>query len=469
MEAFKAVVARAPALRGFELVALRNWIHRKPLLRRIYQCLPRSWRERMSRRYVDQLVAGARFPALPCVRAAKRPIPAPVHDHGPMAADRGANLFAYFRGEFGLAESARLYAMSLIEAGCPVALNDIDIELQHGFGDRAFAADLVDAAPYRINVIFVNPDYLDAALASIGQAKLKDRYVIACWFWELERVPEAWLPAFAHVDEILVASTFVERAFRDVTDKPVTRIPLPVFRSADSGITRADFGLEPGAFVFLTSFDFHSWVQRKNPYAAIEAFRMAFPGPSAPVRLLIKTSNGVCHPEMLGTLLEMAHADPRILVREGILDSEHLRSLQRCCDAYVSLHRAEGFGLGLAECMGIGKPVIATAWSGNCDFMSRENSCLVSCRLIEVGPGEYLHGEGQRWACPDMAEAAGYMRRLFEEPAFAEAIGRRAAADIARELSPAATAQALIDRFGQISAMRTSAGAARVAEQGRTR
>jgi glycosyltransferase involved in cell wall biosynthesis len=204
--------------------------------------------------------------------------------------------------------------------------------------------------------------------------------------------------------------------------------------------------------VFLTSFDFHSWVERKNPFAAIEAFRLAFPEQSTPVRLLVKTSNGAHYPEMLARLLELAQADPRILVREGILERPHLRSLQRCCDAYVSLHRSEGFGLGLAECMALGKPVIATAWSGNCDFMSADNSCLVSYELIEVGRGEYLHGSGQRWASPNIAEAASYMRRLFEDRAFASAVGECAAVDIARKLSSAGIAAALIARFEQITA-----------------
>lgn len=455
MEVSKSAGVREQAERRFELAALRNWLGKRPLLRRLYQCLPAACRGRISRRWVRQMAASARFPVLP---PATLPEEIPLHGTAPSrgvdtaGGQRGVNLFAYFRGEFGLAEAARSYALALIGAGYPVALNDIDLDLPHGFGDLAFAGKLVEEAPYPINVVFVNPDYLGEALAAIGEAKLAGRYVVACWFWELERVPAEWLPAIAHVDEILVASEFVERAFRSVTTKPVTRVPLPVSVGADSGLGRNDFGLEPDAFVFLASFDFHSWVERKNPLGAIEAFRLAFPEPSTPVRLLVKTSNGVHHPEMLARLLELARTDPRILVREGILERPHLRSLQRCCDAYVSLHRSEGFGLGLAECMALGKPVIATAWSGNCDFMSPDNSCLVSCQLVEVGQNEYLHGNGQRWAAANIAEAASHMRRIFEDRAFAAAIGARAAADIARELSPAGIAAALIARFERIAA-----------------
>lgn len=450
MDVSKSDAAPNPSGYGLRLIALRNWLRGHPSLRRLYLCLPLTFRERIGRSWVRQMVATTRFPDLPPPPVAAPTLAAPsCQSEGNR---RGANLFAYFRGEFGLAESARAYAMALIDSGYPVALNDIDINLPHGFGDRTLEANLVDAAPYPINVFFVNPDYLDIALATIGEAKLAGRYAIACWFWELEHVPAEWLPAIENVDEILVASTFVEQAFRAVTDKPVTRVPLPVSVPADSGLTREQFGLEEDVFVFLASFDFHSWLERKNPVATIEAFRLAFPDRSTPVRLLVKTSNGVHHPETFSSLLEIARSDPRIVVREGILERSHLRSLYRCCDAYVSLHRSEGFGLGLAECMALGKPVIGTAWSGNCDFMSPENSCLVSYRLVEVGPGEYLHGEGQRWASADVADAASYMRRVFDEPAFATRIGQRAAADVARSLCGANSAKVLIDRLDGIAA-----------------
>lgn len=455
MEVSKSAGVREQVERRFELTALRNWLRRRPLLRRLYLCLPVAYRERISKQWLRQMVAAAQFPVLPpvsqrCDALLGDDVQARGVDVG--GARRGANLFAYFRGEFGLAEAARSYALALIHAGYPVALNDIDLDLPHGFGDVAFAASLVDEAPYPINVIFVNPDYLGAALAAIGNAKIAGRYIVACWFWELEQVPVEWLPAIAQVDEILVASEFVGQAFRAVTTKPVTCVPLPVWIGADSGIDRSAFGLDPDTFVFLTSFDFHSWVERKNPLGAIEAFRLAFPDQATPVRLLVKTSNGAHYPEMLARLLELAQADPRILVREGILERPHLRSLQRCCDAYVSLHRSEGFGLGLAECMALGKPVIATGWSGNCDFMSVDNSCLVSYELVEVGQGAYLHGSGQRWAAPNIAEAASYMRRIFEDRAFATAVGERAAAYIARKLSPVDIATALIATFERIAA-----------------
>lgn len=345
-------------------------------------------------------------------------------------------MFGYFRGEFGLAESARSYARSLIDAGVPVALNDVDISLPHAFGSFGVESLLVDEAPYPVSIVFVNPDHLDAALNAIGRDRIKNHRIVGCWFWELERVPCEWLPAIQHVDGILVASEFVRDAFSRVTDKPVVKIPLPLPPVAISSAGRSAFGLEEGVFIFLVTFDLHSWVERKNPGAAIEAFRMAFPNPETPARLLIKTSNGLWHPEAFKALVQAAAGDARVIIRNHVIDQSHVRALQKCCDVYVSLHRAEGFGLGLAECMALRKPVIATGWSGNLEFMTPENSCLVGYDLVEVAPGSYLHTEGQRWAEPRIDEAAAWMRRLFEDRTAAAAIGQRAAVDIRCTLSP---------------------------------
>ncbi len=437
---------------GLVLLNIARWMRRQAWLRVCYRRLPQSLRDRVSARFAAPAIARARFPRTP---AWSRPVvdAAPAEPTvEPAAGFVGANLLGYLRGQFGLAESARLYARAMISAGLPVSLFDIDLNLRHGWDDRSVEAWMGDDLPHPISILFVNPDMFEPALERIGEARLQGRYLIACWFWELEEIPGDWLHAIGQVDEIMVASKFVEDAFRRVTDKPILRVPIPLSGVADSGLQREDFGLEKDSFVFLCTFDFNSWIARKNPEAAISAFRHAFEGEDDDVRLLIKTINGFRHPDAFHQLLAAVAGDSRILLRDDIIDGAHVRALQRCCDAYVSLHRAEGFGLGLAEMMLAGKPVIATRWSGNLEFMDDGNSCLVGYRMVPVAEGAYLAGSDLRWADADTAEAADWMRRLARDRELADRIGGAASASIKSSLSPQRAARAIGDHLTGIAA-----------------
>ncbi|WP_368562541.1 glycosyltransferase [Pseudoxanthomonas sp. UTMC 1351] len=353
----------------------------------------------------------------------------------------GVNVLGYLRGEFGLAESARMYARALIEGGYKVALNNIDLDLPHSWNDRSLDPWISESSPYPNSIVFINPDFFELALKKIGSERSVGHRLIACWFWELETIPEQWHAVIEQVDEIMVASTFVEEAFRRSTDKPILRVPLPVCPMSTSSLERKDFGLEAGKFTFLCMFDFHSSIERKNPFAVIEAFRTAFPPHRTDVSLLIKTSNGQSAVHQLKRLLKAASADSRILVRDDVIPKAHVQALLRCCDAYVSLHRAEGFGLGMAEAMALGKPVIATGWSGNMDFMDAENSIPVQYRLIPIPPGDYPFSEGARWADADVEAAAAAMAKVVEEPGFANRLGKSAAESIRENLSPSRVAE----------------------------
>ncbi len=355
----------------------------------------------------------------------------------------GVNIYGYLRGQFGLGESARQYARALLQAGYPVDLADVRISIPHACGDDSLASLLEHGVSHGINVVFVNPDHYHEVRPQLAAGG----YTIGFWFWELDTIPDEWMAAVDQVDEIWVASSFVEEAFRRATAKPVIRIPHPVRPSDAAMLPRGSFDLDEDAFVFLCSFDFNSSIHRKNPFAVIDAFAMAFPNPGARVQLLVKTSNGHRYPEQLDRLCRHASRVPRVLVRDQILTSDRVSAMQHAADAYVSLHRAEGLGMGMAESMAIGKPVIATAWSGNLDFMDDQNSCLVPCRLVPVLDGEYPHAQHAQWADASIEVAADWMRRLATSPALAEERGGRAREAIAKSMDPGAAATAMIARL----------------------
>jgi glycosyltransferase involved in cell wall biosynthesis len=416
------------------LVSLSAWIRGQPWMRMLARRLPAAWRGQAAQRLHAATVERLRFAdsaAWPSPALAAAPLPV-----RPPATDGGINLVGYLRGEFGLAEAARRYAGALVTEGYDVALRSVELALPHGWDDRSLESWISDHMPHAHTLLFVNPDYLPQVAGQLSLRRDAGHRVYACWFWELEVVPAHWQDAIDSVDGILVASRFVEKAIRARTDKPVLRVPLPLPTApAPLAMGRADFGLEEGKFYFLSMFDFHSAIERKNPFAVIAAFRAAFPAHRDDVRLLIKTSNADAAPEPLARLIAAVGGDRRIIVRDQHLHRRHLRALQACCDAYVSLHRAEGFGLVMAEAMALGKPVIATAWSGNMDFMDRDNSLLIDYQLVPVPEGAYPDAQDAHWADPSVEAAAAAMASLANDLAKARMLGERARLSVLEQLS----------------------------------
>ncbi|WP_386069651.1 glycosyltransferase [Tahibacter sp. UC22_41] len=411
---------------------LIDWSCRQRWALALYRRIPARWRHRLRRRLEHEAyVPGEASPVVP-----------PVAVSAPSARD-GINLIGYARGEFGVAEVLRNYAGVLRQAGIPFGVRNVEIGVASRQQDRRLDAFFDARMPQDVNLFCINADQMPVIREHLGAAAFAGRYNIGCWFWELERFPPRWSAAFALVDEIWVLSDFVRTAVAACTDKPVHVIPLALPSPARPPLPRAALDLPDDAFVVLASFDFNSWITRKNPQAAIAAFRAAFPPERRDVRLLLKTINGQRLPAALRQLGEAAAGDDRILLRDGFLDRDGMWSLQAACDVYLSLHRAEGFGLGLAECMALGKPVVATAYSGNLQFMDEDNSCLVPYRLVPVNEGEYPDWRDQHWAEPDVAAAAAHLRRLADDPAALQRLGAAARASLQQRLSPQAGAEAI--------------------------
>jgi glycosyltransferase involved in cell wall biosynthesis len=198
--------------------------------------------------------------------------------------------------------------------------------------------------------------------------------------------------------------------------------------AADSGGAKVDIGV-PEGFTFLFLFDFHSVMQRKNPHGLIEAFKRAF-APGEGPQLVIKSINGDARPRFLEQLKVATLDRDDIFVVDEYLSAKEKTALMAGCDCYVSLHRSEGFGLTPAEAMSVGKPVIATGFSGTADYMNSANSYLVDYTMVEVGEGSPPYEAYGTWAAPNLDHAAALMRRVWENPQEASAKGERARRDI---------------------------------------
>jgi glycosyltransferase involved in cell wall biosynthesis len=230
---------------------------------------------------------------------------------------------------------------------------------------------------------------------------------------------------------------------------PVVLMPHAIAFDEPGNVERSRFGLPEKSFVFLTMYDMHSYQARKNPEGVIEAFRTAFPVPRD-VCLVIKVMNGESCPAEAATLRERVAGLPACVLIDETLSREDIYALEATSDCFVSLHRSEGFGLGLAECMYLGKPVIGTHWSGNADCMTVENSCPVGFRLIPLEQDHGPYARGQRWADPDLDEAAVYMRRLVSDASFRDRVGEAGRRTMRTDHAPATIGRLYRKRLGVI-------------------
>src|SRR3954464_12042834 len=344
----------------------------------------------------------------------------PQESGGP-GAPQGVNVVGFFRAEFGQGEAARRLVAGLERADHPLRTlphHPIPHREEPPFEERE--ADGV----FPTNIVCLNAEHLLTFARGEGRELIAGRYTVGLWFWETNRLPPELRPALGYVDEIWVASPFVADAISAETSKPVLTFPLPVVAPPPSSLTRADLGLADDAYVFAFVFDFFSTIERKNPLGLIEAFTRAFPEPGRPL-LYLKTINGERSRDELARVRAAAAGRPDVRIEDGYVAGDRLAAMTQHCDCYVSLHRSEGFGLTIAEAMALGKPVIATAYSGNLAFMDEESSFLVPYSLTALRQAVGPHPAGTVWADPDLDEAARLMRSAFDDPEAARERGLR--------------------------------------------
>ncbi len=380
----------------------------------------------------------------------RRPIARLVHQ-----APLGVNVAGYLSTESGMGEAARASIRSIDAAGIPRALNNVDSYLRKQ--DTAYT-DFTTANPHPFNLVHLNADNMADFWRRRGRAYFRDRYTIGYWFWELSAFRTDWLDAFDHVDEVWVASEFGRRCLEPVSPVPIVKMSLPVTAPEARAVGRAHFNLPEGPRVFLFMFDVSSQIERKNPRAVLRAFRQADLAHDQAV-LVLKFTNSGHDPDAVRLLRHEAEG-LNVVMMDGYMDRADLGALLNVADCYVSLHRAEGYGLTMAEAMLLGKPVIATAYSGNMEFMTPETAFLVDYKEVPLlrDYGPYLRGSV--WADPDVAHAGRLMRDVVKKRDRAAAVGARAAAYVAEHHHPARTGQAVRRRLEAIRSGAAAHGAA---------
>jgi glycosyltransferase involved in cell wall biosynthesis len=367
----------------------------------------------------------------------------PTAARGPAVVTRplvGVNAIASWEATTGITEAARRCVGALVDAGVDVSLEDYDFgapQDPHRLPVRLRV--LPKGRAHDLDLCFLNVNELTLVPDTYLHPPGKPRRIVAYWHWEQVSLPAELQAQLERVDEIWVSSRFTAATFQPYTSKRIAVVPCVVEPVADTSLRRVDFGLPDTSCLFFFHFDVNSTVARKNPRGVIEAYRRAFtPAERAQsVHLAMKTINLAHRPEAQAEL-----QDAMDFVGGTILDvdlrNEEVAALTALCDVYVSLHRAEGFGLGLAEAMYFAKPVIGTAYSGNMDFMTVENSCPIGYRMAQIQLGdlrfnrwsEQVYRPGEWWAEPDLDDAARWMRRLYEDGGLRQRLGTSAARTI---------------------------------------
>jgi glycosyltransferase involved in cell wall biosynthesis len=363
----------------------------------------------------------------------------------------GVNVAGYLSTESGMGEAARASIRSIEAAEIPFGLTNVESKLRKQ--DRTFTT-FTDANPHPFNLVHLNGDNMAAFAAARGKAYFRDRYTIGYWFWELSRWRDDWMDGFNHVDEVWVASEFTRACLAEASPVPITVVPLPFVLPDPPPFGRAHFGLPEGAALFLLTFDVSSQTERKNPLGAIRAFRRAAL-PRGSAALVLKFTNAEYDPDAVRRFHEEAEGLD-VLMLDGYMSRPELTALMNACDCCVSLHRSEGFGMTIGEAMLLGKPAIATNYSGNVDFMTDENSYLVDYRIVPLTRDYGPYMRGYVWAEPDLAQAARFMREVALTPAAAQERGRIARRDMLRDRVPETTGARVRERLETIQGRRSA-------------
>jgi glycosyltransferase involved in cell wall biosynthesis len=360
----------------------------------------------------------------------------------------GANILSHFCNPSGIQQAAFWTKTALERAGLRTSCRDVPVPRRVVPSDREQWLGL-EIYPVTILNQAAEP-YFVSGYDRAGLWPREGTYRIAYWNWELETVPDEWVKTAELVDEIWSPTRFVAEAMRTRMPKPVYHMLPGVEIGPVEPVNRASLRIPEDHFMFLFMFDLHSQVHRKNPVAVFRAFQDAF-GETDRATLLIKTSGGDIHSADLAELRGTIRG-ANVILLDQLMTRAQTYGLIAMSDCFVSLHRSEGFGLGLAEAMLLGKPVIATGYSGNLDFMNSDNSLLVGYEKVQIAEDRPIYTRGSFWAEPSVEQAAAYMRDVYDAPDEARARARRVQPETQRLLSLESAGRRMRARLEQIVA-----------------
>lgn len=349
----------------------------------------------------------------------------------------GLNVAGFLTAELGVGESARCMVRAADAVDLASALVPLKLHCKNRLGDQTYAHRLQEENPHAFNIFHLDPPASRDIDHHHGKAFRAGKYNIAYWAWELPEFPDNWVPSCAYFDEIWCPSDFAREAISMKVALPVFTMPHAIKFERPAGVTRARFKLPADRFLFLVLYDLNSYSERKNPGAVIAAFRRSgLAGKGA--GLVIKVHNVRGNEGDMQNLREQLADLPDTILIDETLTRQEIYQLEAACDCYVSLHRSEGFGLAVAECMYLGKPVISTNWSATAEFLDTKNGCPVNYKLRKLERNFGPYGKGQVWAEADVDHAARWMQQLAADPDLVKRLGAAAQATIENRFSPAA-------------------------------
>ena len=345
---------------------------------------------------------------------------------------RGITLIGDFTQGGSNSKTNRDFAHALKDAGVPFQTYSIDRKISVPESD--YQDILTPAGEFRLHKY---THVIEMFRSPLPRELVTNRARIA--FWEGEHgILDVW-PFLSGSDPVIGMSDFNVEYFRREFKAPVYKILYPL-RRIDVAIPprnemRAKFGIGKDDFMVLFTFDFGSY-KRKNPIAAMRAFAKSLSS-AQDAKLVFKTMGAKNHSAQVAEVEREASrlgiAEKFRLINEYLPHAE-LYGLTSACDVYISLHRGEGFGLGMAEAMLMGKPVMATDWSANTEFCKEGMSFPVPYRLVPVKSDEYFTSM-KEWAEADVDAAATILRRCYDAPTLRIEVGARGKAFVEQHFS----------------------------------